>query len=56
MIVVSGKDKFVPQQTIDNYLSAVTSVSKLKYVNMKNSGHGLYNPLKYLKLLNNWMK
>ena len=56
LIVASGKDKFVPQQTIDNYLSAITSASKLKYVIMKKAGHGLYNPLKFLKLLNNWMK
>lgn len=58
LIIASGKDKIVPKQTIENYLTACSDSSSLKYVLMKHAGHGLFTPnhiWDYLRILSKWI-
>ena len=54
MLVSSDKDRIVPFRTIENYLTAAADGKKIDYRLMKNTGHGLINPVKmyeYVKLM-----
>jgi uncharacterized protein len=41
-IISSGKDTFVPESTISNYLNSCLNNNDVKHYIMKNSGHGLF--------------
>jgi len=58
-IVSSGKDTFVPESTISNYLKCCSNNDDVNHFIMKNSGHGLLKlseQKEYYRLIYNWLE
>jgi uncharacterized protein len=58
LIVASEFDKFIPLQTIKNYLSAIPDKSKVEFHLFKSTSHAMLNPWKqwtYIQILYKWL-
>ena len=58
-LVASEKDEYIPYQTTENYINAVSNKEKLVFHLMENIGHALISPVKmyqFLKILYSFFK